>query len=201
MASCLCHLQINAWERGIGGGKCILHGSSDTQPSLDQKHPGLLTVWDTTRITRYLLLEEINVWFDIRRHVLMRANCVFAYGVGPLCMSWILTWTCGSRFDLDGWATPDVLFYLRHALAGHLVGIVGGTHRDFVLNTALTFQMLPAISKQKQEIHSELNYHAGKYTCGLVEISRNEFTVLKALIRIVWNSQTIKWCVIIWHHF
>lgn len=79
-------------------------------------------------------------------------------------MSWILTWTRGSRFDLDGWATPDVLFHLRHTLAGHLVGIVGGTHRDFVLNTALTFQMLPAISKKIQEIHSELNYHAGKYT-------------------------------------
>lgn len=27
-----------------------------------------------------------------------------------------------------------VLLGLRHALPGHLVGVVGGTHRDFVLN-------------------------------------------------------------------
>lgn len=47
-------------------------------------YPPLLTGYDTTRLTQYLLWEEINILFDIR-HVLMRANCVCAYGVGPLC--------------------------------------------------------------------------------------------------------------------
>lgn len=47
-------------------------------------YPPLLTGYDTSRLTYYLLLEEMNVLFDIR-HVLMRANCVFAYGVDPLC--------------------------------------------------------------------------------------------------------------------
>jgi len=142
VASCLCHLQINAWEGDIGGGKHILHASTDTQPSPDQKH-----INDTTRVG-LLLLDEINVLFDM---ICMRDDYVWIWS-GPLyvCKSWILTGMCG--FDLNGWATQDVFFHLRHALAGHLVGIVGGTHRDFVLNTALTFQMIPAISKRKYTV-------------------------------------------------
>lgn len=58
---------------------------------------------------------------------------------------------CGSRFDLNGRAAPDVLLHLRHPLTGHLVGVVGGTHCDLVLDDALTFQLLAAVTeKQKQ---------------------------------------------------
>lgn len=62
----------------------------------------------------------------------------------------ILTWMCGSGFDLDGGAAPAVLLHLRHPLAGHLVRVVGGTHCDLVLDDALTFQLLAAVTaKQK----------------------------------------------------
>lgn len=57
-----------------------------------------------------------------------------------------LTWMCCSRFDLNGRATPTVLLHLRHPLAGHLVGIIGGTHSDLVLDAALTFQLLAAVT-------------------------------------------------------
>ena len=62
----------------------------------------------------------------------------------------ILTWVRGSRFDLNGRAAPAVLFHLRHPLTGHLVGVVGGTHCDLVLDDALTFQLLATVAaKQK----------------------------------------------------
>ena len=47
--------------------------------------------------------------------------------------------------DLDGRAAPDVLLHLGHALAGHLVGVVRGAHRDLVLDAALPGQQLPAL--------------------------------------------------------
>lgn len=55
----------------------------------------------------------------------------------------------GSRFDLDGGATPAVLLRLRHPLAGHLVGVVSGTHGDLVLDDALTFQLLSAVTEHQ----------------------------------------------------
>lgn len=62
----------------------------------------------------------------------------------------ILTWMCGSGFDLDGGAAPAVLLHLRHPLTGHLVGVVRGAHCDLVLDDALTFQLLSAVTaKQK----------------------------------------------------
>lgn len=57
---------------------------------------------------------------------------------------------CGSGFDLDGGAAPAVLLHLRHPLAGHLIRVVGGAHCDLVLDDALTFQLLAAVTaKQK----------------------------------------------------
>lgn len=57
----------------------------------------------------------------------------------------------GSGFNLDGGAAPTVFLHLRHPLAGHLVGVVSGTHSDLVLDDPLTFQLLSAITeKQKQ---------------------------------------------------
>lgn len=57
-----------------------------------------------------------------------------------------LTWMCCSRFDLNGGAAPAVLLHLRHPLTGHLVGVVGGTHGDLVLDAALTFQLLSSVT-------------------------------------------------------
>lgn len=62
----------------------------------------------------------------------------------------ILTWMCGSRFDLNGRAAPAVLLHLRHPLTGHLVGVVGGTHCDLVLDDALTFQLLAAVTAEQK---------------------------------------------------
>lgn len=59
-----------------------------------------------------------------------------------------LTLMCGPRFDLDGGASPAVLLHLRHPLAGRLVGLVGGTHCDLVLDDPLTFQLLSAITEK-----------------------------------------------------
>ena len=53
---------------------------------------------------------------------------------------------CGSRFDLYGGATPAVLLHLGHPLAGHLVGVLCGTHGDLVLDDTLTFQLLAAVT-------------------------------------------------------
>lgn len=39
-----------------------------------------------------------------------------------------------SRFDDLGAPFARVLFGLRHALSGHLVGVVGGAHGNFVLD-------------------------------------------------------------------
>lgn len=39
-----------------------------------------------------------------------------------------------SRFDDLGAPLARVLLGLRHALSGHLVGVVGGAHCDFVLD-------------------------------------------------------------------
>lgn len=62
----------------------------------------------------------------------------------------ILTWMCGSRFDLNGGTAPAVLLHLRHPFTGHLVGVIGGTHCDLVLDDPLTFQLLTAVTaKQK----------------------------------------------------
>lgn len=61
----------------------------------------------------------------------------------------ILTWMCGSRFDLDGRAAPAVLLHLRHPLAGHLVGFICGTHCNLVLDDALTFQLLATVTAKQ----------------------------------------------------
>lgn len=58
----------------------------------------------------------------------------------------VLTWMCGSWFDLNGGAAPAVFLHLRHPLAGHLVGVISGTHGNLVLNHTLTFQLLAAVA-------------------------------------------------------
>lgn len=58
-----------------------------------------------------------------------------------------LTWP---RLDLDCCAAPDVLFHLRHALSGCLVGVVSGANRDLVLNAALALQVIPALPVQRR---------------------------------------------------
>lgn len=68
----------------------------------------------------------------------------------------ILTWMCGSRFDLNGRTAPAVLLHLRHSLTGHLVGFVGGTHGDLVLDYALTFQLLTAVTARQKHRAIEL---------------------------------------------
>lgn len=59
-----------------------------------------------------------------------------------------LTWP---RLDLDGCAAPDVLLHLRHALAGRLVGVVRGAHRDLVLDAALALQVIPALPARRRK--------------------------------------------------
>lgn len=56
----------------------------------------------------------------------------------------------GAGFDLNGGAAPAVLLHLRHPLARHLVGVVGGAHRDLVLDGALTFQLLAAVAADQE---------------------------------------------------
>lgn len=55
-----------------------------------------------------------------------------------------------SRFDLDGRAAPAVLLHLRHPLAGHLVGVISGTHGDLVLDDALDFQLVAAAAANRR---------------------------------------------------
>lgn len=62
-----------------------------------------------------------------------------------------LTRLRGSGFDLDGRAAPAVLLHLRHPLAGHLVGVVGGAHGDLVLDAALALQLLAAVAVEQGE--------------------------------------------------
>lgn len=62
-----------------------------------------------------------------------------------------LTRLRGSGFDLDGRAAPAVLLHLRHPLAGHLVGVVGGAHGDLVLDAALALQLLAAVAVERGE--------------------------------------------------
>lgn len=62
----------------------------------------------------------------------------------------LLTWMCSSRFDLYGRVAPAVLLHLRHPLTGHLVGVVGGTHCDLVLDDSLTFQLLASVTAEEK---------------------------------------------------
>ena len=91
---------------------------------------------------------------------------------------------CSSRCDLNGRAAPAVLLHLRHPLTGHLIGVVGGTHCDLVLDDTLTFQLLVALTaKQKHrpieprgflqavlstlQRHSPISYLRAAYQRGL----------------------------------
>lgn len=67
-----------------------------------------------------------------------------------------LTGMRGSRFDLDGRAAPAVFLHPKHPLAGHLVGILSGAHRDLVLDDSLTLQFLSAITDQQKQISHKL---------------------------------------------
>lgn len=73
---------------------------------------------------------------------------------------------CGSGFDLDGRAAPAVLLYLRHPLTSHLVGVIGSTHRDLVLDDTLTFQLLTAVAaKTKEAKNTKLLNHVEALCC------------------------------------
>lgn len=53
----------------------------------------------------------------------------------------ILTQVAASSLDDDGPTAPCLLFGLCHALPCFLVGVVGGTHCDFVLDAAQAVQV------------------------------------------------------------
>lgn len=76
--------------------------------------------------------------------IILRSSCFFA------SQKSILTWMCGSRFDLNGRAAPAVLLHLRHPLAGHLVGVLCRTHGNLVLDDALTFQLFTAVTARQK---------------------------------------------------
>lgn len=63
-----------------------------------------------------------------------------------------LTNVAASRLDDDGAPTPSLCLHLSHALLGLLVGIVGGTDSDFVLNAAKTIQLDVPITGKRSKI-------------------------------------------------
>lgn len=67
-------------------------------------------------------------------------------------MSWegsILTQVTASGLDDDGASTPRLLLSLCQALPRFLVGVVGGTHCDFVLDAAQAVQVdIPMAARQ-----------------------------------------------------
>lgn len=61
----------------------------------------------------------------------------------------ILTQVTASGLDDDGASTPRLLLSLCQALPRFLVGVVGGTHRDFVLDAAQAVQVdIPMAARQ-----------------------------------------------------
>lgn len=78
----------------------------------------------------------------------------------------ILTQVTASRLNDDGPAAPRLLLGLRHALPCLLVGVICGTHRDFVLDAAQAVQVdVPMAVRQGARSQDE---HLGDMVLGPV---------------------------------